>query len=133
MAIRPYYILVTTNGQASALVQFHYGVSPYETIGVLWDTAESYPDLGAFLEEFSAVLESLDIEVNDRGALASLQDGHEMMYQHFNITERGQPYTGVTGTWYCDETDRVYILYLLCNHPRARHPARLAHRVPAIP
>jgi hypothetical protein len=33
------------------------------------------------------------------------------MYQHFNITERGQPYTGVTGTWYCDETDRVYILY----------------------
>jgi hypothetical protein len=44
---------VTTNGQASALVQFHYGAS-YEAVGVLWDTAESYPDLGTFLEEFSA-------------------------------------------------------------------------------
>jgi hypothetical protein len=33
------------------------------------------------------------------------------MYQHFNITERGQSYTGAIGTWYCDQTDRVYILY----------------------
>ena len=101
-----------TASDISGLVQFSYGVSSFETIGVLWDTAESSSDLKAFLDEFHTVLESLGLEVNDRRPLVSTAKGdHVMIYQHFDITERGVSYTGVIGTWYCDKANRAYILY----------------------
>lgn len=87
-----------TASDISGLLQFRYGASPYETIGVLWDTAESYPDPAAFLDEFSAVLASLGTEVIYGGPLVtSTKDDHQMVYQYFNVTERGILYTGVTG------------------------------------
>lgn len=90
----------------------HYGVSSFETIGVLWDTAESSSDLEALLDEFRTVLESLGLEVNDRGRLVpKAKDDHVMVYQHFDMTERGVSYTGVIGTWHCDKANRAYILY----------------------
>jgi hypothetical protein len=39
----------------------------------------------------------------------SVKEGHEMVYQRFNVTEQGLLMTGIVGSWYCDETARVYI------------------------
>ena len=77
---------------------------------MICDTAESAPKLEAVLDELFAMVESGGTEVNDRGPLVtSVKDDHERVYRHVNITEPGLLTTGVVGSWYCDEAERVYI------------------------
>lgn len=101
-----------TASEASGLIQFHYGASPFETIGVQWDTVEGSPDLKAVLDDFSAGIERLGAEVNEVGQpVSAMKDDHALIYQSFEVNERGYTYPGVIGAWYCDETGRVYLLY----------------------
>ena len=98
--------------EASGMVQFRYGTSPYEIIGVQWDTFEGSADLQAVLDEFSTVVESLGTEINEVDQLISaMKDDHDLIYQPFEVNERGYTYPGVIGAWYCDDTGRVYLLY----------------------
>jgi len=98
--------------ETSGLVQFRYGASPYENISVQWDTVESSPNLQAALDEFSADLRGLGVEINETGQTVSTTKGdHEFVYLSFEITEREYTYPGVIGAWYCEETDRIFILY----------------------
>jgi len=95
--------------EVSGMVQFRFEY-PLEIVNVMWDTVASAPELVAVLEELIVWVERGGIEVNDRGSLfVSLKDGHEMVYQRFNVTEQGLPMTGIVGSWYCDKTARVYI------------------------
>jgi hypothetical protein len=98
--------------EESGMVQFRYGASPYEIIGVQWDTVEGPPDLQVVLDDFAAVVESFGAEVNKVDQpVSGMKDDHELIYQRFEVNERGYAYPGVIGAWYCDDTRRVYLLY----------------------
>ena len=95
--------------RVSGHVQFRFEY-PLENINVMWDTVASTPELVAVLDELIIWAESSGIEVNDRGPLVvSVKSGNEMVYQRFNVTEQGLLMTGVVGSWYCDEVNRVYV------------------------
>jgi hypothetical protein len=98
---------------ASGMVQFkYYGGSPLEIVGTIWSTAEGASNLESVLDEVFVSVESEGNEVISRGPLeVSVKDNHEMIYQRFDLTERGQLLTGVMGSWYCDQANRVYIFY----------------------
>jgi len=97
---------------ASGLVQFRYSYSPYETIGVQWDTVESSPRLQETMGEFSEILRDMGIEFNKIGQLVSTIKGdHELVYQSFEVQEGEFTYPGLIGVWYCDQSHRIYMLY----------------------
>ena len=99
--------------EISGVVQFRSDL-PFEIINVVWDTAETAPELEAFLDELFTMMESEGTEVNDRSPLVtSVKDGHEMVYQHTNITNQGLLIPGMVGSWYCEEANQVYTLYYI--------------------
>jgi len=105
-----------TASEVSGLLQV-VGLS--ETIKVMWDTAESAPELEGVLDKYFAVLESFEIEVTDRGPLVtSMKDDHEMVYQYYNAAQGAVQYSEVMGIWYCDQADRLYAFTCL-NTPEA--------------
>ena len=111
MTIRENGFKEESASETSGVVQYRFEY-PLEIINVIWDTAETAPELEAVLIELFAMVESGGTEVNDRGPLVvSVKDGHEMVYQRVNMTDQGLVITGVVGSWYCDEADRVYTLY----------------------
>jgi len=84
-----------------------------EEIDVIWDTSESAPELESFLDEVFAWAEEMageETEYLREPLVTSVKDDQEMVYQYFNVTERGVPRTGIMGSWYCDEAERVYVL-----------------------
>jgi hypothetical protein len=96
----------------SGLVQFRYQPYSPETLGILWDRADSWADLEAFLEQFATALESLGLVINDRGPLETItQNGHRMLIQHVEVMEQGVQYSSIVATWYCDKSSRIYLLY----------------------
>jgi CubicO group peptidase (beta-lactamase class C family) len=98
--------------EASGLVRFRYGASPYEIIGVQWDAVEASPDLKAALDDFGAAVESLGTQIREIDQpVSAMKDGHELIYQPFEVNERGDTYPGVIGAWYCPDAGRVYLLY----------------------
>ena len=97
--------------EASGMVQAWDVLLP-EVFGVIWDSAESPREPEAYLDKFFNVLESFGIEINDRGSLmTSVKDAHPMVYQYFNITERGLWSSGIIGGWYCETVNRVYTIW----------------------
>jgi len=102
-----------STSETSGVVQFRSDL-PFEIINVVWDTAETAPELEVFLDELFTMMESEGTEVNNRGPLvASGKDDHEMVYQRANITDQGILFTGIVGSWYCDEADRIYTGYYI--------------------
>jgi hypothetical protein len=98
---------------ASGLVQFSFGASPFEAIGVQWNAAQSSPNLQWVLEQFSKGLESMGVEASASGQVVSTTKGdHELAYQAFEATEGDYSYSGVAGVWYCDQARRVHLLYI---------------------
>jgi CubicO group peptidase (beta-lactamase class C family) len=98
--------------ETSGLVQFHYGASPFETLGVQWDTIQTPPNLEVVIAEFSEELERVGTTINVRGEVVSTsKDDHELIYLTFEVIEAEYTYPGVIGAWYCDEANQVYVLY----------------------
>jgi len=85
-----------------------------EVFGVIWRTSSSPYEPGAFLDEVMAQAQETD-DLHDRGPMfASSKDGHEMLYQHFQMTETdGALLTGVAGAWYDDQASRAYMFYYI--------------------
>jgi len=104
------------NGSASetsGMVQALDVLLPYG-FGVIWDSAESPQEPEAYLDKFYDVLESFGDDVENKGSLMpSSNDGPEMVYQFFHLIERGTDYSGVIGSWSCDESNRIYIFFHL--------------------
>jgi len=95
--------------ESSGTVQFRSDL-PFEIINVIWDTAESAPELEGVLDDLFDMVEGQGVRINDSGSLeASMKDEHEMVYQCVNLTEQGFQMTAVVGSWYCDEVNRVYV------------------------
>ncbi len=107
--------------QDAGLVQFRYGYSPYENIGVQWDTVESSPNLQIVLEEFSQAMQGMGVVLNKIGApKISTQAEHELILQSFEVKEAEYTYPGVVGAWYCDQTRRAFIFYFAGNPELAK-------------
>lgn len=85
---------------------------PFEQIGVIWDTAETAPELEAVLDEFLDLLVGLGVEVTDRGPfVSSMSDDNAIVYQYVSATTGGLQGTMVMGSWYVDEAARVCTFY----------------------
>ena len=90
--------------------------------GVIWDSAEPPREPEAYLEEFYDVLESVGDDVENKGSLMpSSKDGHGMVYQFFNLIERGTDYSGAVGSWSCDESNRTYIFFHFDHESTTQH------------
>ena len=98
-----------TASEASGEVLGLFEVFP-EVIGVTWDAADSAPDLKAALDNFHA---GETAEVTRGEIIRSQKDDHEILYQYLNVTQEGPPLTGVIGSWYCEEANRIYRFYYL--------------------
>ena len=82
--------------------------------GVIWDSAKSDEEFETYIDSFFDILKSFGDDVYYLGSRLSLiKDGHEVAYQFFNLVERGNEYSGVIGTWYCEESNRVYLIFTL--------------------
>jgi CubicO group peptidase (beta-lactamase class C family) len=99
--------------ELSGLIQFHYGGSPFESLGVQWDTLEVSPDLDASLDEFASTLGAIGVEFHQLGERSTKLIGeHETLYQAFEVEEGDDSYSGFIGAWYCIENQRPFIFYL---------------------
>ena len=89
-----------------------------EQYGVIWVTPESMPTLMRSLEgslEYLFAVVGMDgTTILDRGAPMSMaKDGHEMIYQTFNLMEQGFAIPGIMGVWYCEEAGKYLQFYLI--------------------
>ena len=91
-----------------------------EQFGVIWLASDSLPThmqglgLEGALDYVFALIEMQGTQFPGRGeAFTTSEGGHEMLYQYFNITESGIIIPGIIGAWYCDEGDRILMLYLI--------------------
>ena len=91
-----------------------------EQFGVIWLTSDAFPshvptsDPEAALDYIFALVELGGTQIACRGELrTSNKDDHEMLFQYFNITEPRIIIPGIIGAWYCDEDDRILMLYLV--------------------
>ena len=99
--------------EASGMVQA-LDVLGSSGFGVIWDSTESDEEFETYIDSFFDVLKSFGDDVYSMGSRLSLsKDGHEVVYQFFNLGERGKEYSGVIGSWYCEESNRVYLLFTL--------------------
>jgi len=91
-----------------------------EQFGVFWITPDMLPshmhgrNPKTALDFLFGIAALSGTQLTDRGELkTSKKDGHEILYQYFNITESGITIQGIIGAWYCDEDDRIFMLYLV--------------------
>jgi hypothetical protein len=96
----------------SGWIQFRYQPNSPEILGVLWDHADSPPDLEAFLEQFVTVIEGLGADIERSGPLDTMDKGsHKTLVQQAVVSEGEYQYMATAGVWYCNEANRIYLLY----------------------
>lgn len=96
----------------SGLIQFHFGNSPFENLGVQWNSVPSPPMPENTLDEFALMFDALGVTMNLQSEpLTGSEMDHEYLVQSFEVMEGETTFPGVIGTWYCDETQRVFIMY----------------------
>ena len=90
-----------------------------EQYGVMWVEPKSMPSNAARTPE--AVLDFLfgfiglaGTQITDRSEYsATITDGYEVTYQTFGIPDSGFTIPGIIGAWYCEETSRFLIFYVI--------------------
>jgi CubicO group peptidase (beta-lactamase class C family) len=96
----------------SGMIQFHYGGSPFESLGVQWDKVADTPDPGSALDDFALAVQAMGVVFNQQGdRLTLLMGDHEVLYQSFDIKEGEYTYPGLVGAWYCETSQRTFIIY----------------------
>jgi len=90
-----------------------------EQYGVMWVEPKSMPSNAARTPE--AALDFLfgfiglaGTQITDRSECSTTTtDGHGVIYQTFGVPESGFTIPGIIGAWYCEETGRFLITYLI--------------------
>jgi len=84
-----------------------------ESVGVIWFHADDSLPFDLFLDElFASATEAGGFQDVSRGSLETSKDDHEMAYQTVSLTDaEGISQTGIVGTWYNNEEQRIYALY----------------------
>jgi hypothetical protein len=97
--------------EVSGLIQFHYGGSPYESLGVQREPHESTPDLASAQDEFSLAVQDMEIVFNSQGERSAIRVAdYDILYQAFEVEEGEHTYPGYIGAWLCDASNRLYII-----------------------
>ena len=89
-----------------------------EQYGLLWITFTKIPTHLRSLEgsiDYAFGLAGMEGTImSDRGSYSSVvQNGHDMIYQTFNVVEQGFAIPGIMGAGYCEETGRYILFYYL--------------------
>lgn len=89
-----------------------------EQYGVIWVTPESMPThlrgLEGSLDYLFGTIGMDGTTISDRGTHISMtKDGHEMIYQTFNLLEQGLAIPGIMGAWYCEDAGKYLQFYLV--------------------
>ena len=104
--------------EAGGTVQVSRQGMGLEQYGVIWGTPESMPSQMRSLEGSLAYIFGIigmdGTAITDRGPhMSTTKDGHEMIYQTFNLMEQGFAVPGIMGTWYCEDAGKYLQLYLV--------------------
>ncbi len=86
--------------------------------GVIWATPESMPtqmrSLGGSLDYIFGLIGIDGTIITNLGTRMSMtKDGHEMIYQTFNLMEQGFAVPGIMGVWYCEDAGKYLQFYLV--------------------
>ncbi|MFW9993616.1 MAG: serine hydrolase domain-containing protein [Candidatus Odinarchaeota archaeon] len=107
----------SSNSDDSGQIEADMRNYPSTGISLLWDTVSSSPDLETVLDGYfgdymawAGPRYPIYVELKSRGSvMTSMKSDHEMVYQTYGTIEQGFSLKGIVGTWYCEETSRVYI------------------------
>ena len=104
--------------EAGGIVQVALQGMGLDQYGIIWNTPENMPtpmrSLEGSLEHLFGLIMIDGTEITNIGPHMSMtKDGHEMIYQTFNLMEQGFAVPGIIGTWYCEESSKYLQLYLV--------------------
>ncbi len=112
--------------ESGGTVQASLPINGVEQIGVIWSAPESMPTHVRSLEgslDYTFGLVGMDgTTISDRGGYSSMtHNGHEMIYQVFNVVDQGFAIPGIMGTMYCEDAGK-YIQFYLVYLPDPENP-----------
>jgi hypothetical protein len=104
--------------ESGGVVQIALQGMGLEQFGVIWSAPESMPSQMRSLEgslDYIVGLIGMDgTVISNVGAYMSMtKNGHEMLYETFDLMEQGFAVPGIIGTWYCEEAGKYLLLYLV--------------------
>lgn len=105
----------TESGGSVQVARQGMGLDQY---GVIWNTPESMPTRMRSLEGsleyiFGLIMIDGTVITNIGTRMSMTKDGHEMIYQTFNLMEQGFAVPGIMGVWYCEDAGKYIQLYLV--------------------
>jgi CubicO group peptidase (beta-lactamase class C family) len=104
-----------TLSDEAGMVQFRFDSHPFELIQAAWLAAEPGGDPAAYLAEVTKSVPEAGIEFTLGESQTWTQDGHQALYQPYDLASEGIELRGATIIWYCAESGRVYILSYTTN------------------
>jgi len=117
---------------ASGTMQASMQYDGLEQFGVIWLKPEGMPsNMGrtpeGALDYTFAFIALSGTQISERGELrTTTKDGHDLVYQTFGVPESGFTIPGIIGSWYCEESERFLMLYLVyvpdVNNPEVVSP-----------
>lgn len=101
-------------------------INGVEQFGVIWGTPESMPthlrSLEGSLDYTFGLIGMQGTIISDRGTYSPMtHNGHEMIYQTFNVVDQGFAIPGMMGVWFCDDAGK-YIQFYLVYLPDPENP-----------
>ena len=104
--------------ESGGFVQVSLQGNGVEQYGILWTALDRVPTLmrspeGAMYYIF-AIMEMDGTVLSDRGPIISIiHNGHDMIYQTFNIVEQGFDIPGIMSAMYCEATGTYFWFYFV--------------------
>jgi hypothetical protein len=104
--------------ESGGVVQIALQGMGLEQFGVIWNAPESMPSqmrsLEGSLDYIVGLIRMDGTVISNVGTYMSMtKNGHEMLYETFNLMEQGFAVPGIIGTWYCEEAGKYLLLYLV--------------------
>jgi hypothetical protein len=112
--------------ESAGTVQASLQINGVEQIGVIWSTPESMPthmrSLEGSLDHTFGLVGMDGTTISGRGVyLSTTHNGHEMIYQTFNVVDQGFAIPGIMGAMYCEDAGK-YIQFYLVYLPDPENP-----------
>jgi len=98
--------------EASGVVSFSFGGSPFEAAGVQWATAEGPSNLESVLADFLVTLERSADRIELAGPPTETTiGGRTVLCQRVDISTADGPLSATVGAFLCEETGRTFVVY----------------------
>jgi len=96
---------------ASGMTQFSLSFYPTEILNITWDTVSANIDIRQYVEDLRlSVSQQTGIHYDTGPFSEAAQGDHPMLLQSFQSAAQDYSFSGITGAWYCDESERVYVV-----------------------